>query len=176
MKVRQFILIKLLVCRTLCVSVGEIISLPWLSKELKNDLSKNNYLGCIIFILLVRESIFIGWEFSIFNSAVPRYKLSLCYTPIKPDLLDFPGVDIFACGLCDQVIWFQSLALLIRLYPSEIFVLVVSAKKKHFLSIQFLLLLDFVAYQEKKIKILFFFSFYYCPKYMSSIKKKKTIV
>jgi len=33
---------------------------------------------------------------------VLRYKLSLCYTPIKPDLLGFPGV--FACGLCDHMI------------------------------------------------------------------------
>jgi hypothetical protein len=45
------------------VSVGEIISLPRLSKELKNDLSKNNCLGGIILILLVRESIFVGWGF-----------------------------------------------------------------------------------------------------------------
>jgi hypothetical protein len=39
-----------------------------------------------------------------------------------------------------------------------------------FLSVQFLLLLDFAAYQKtKKIVILFG----YCPKYISSIKKKK---
>ena len=41
--------------------VGEIISLPWFSKELKNDLSKNNCLHGVILILLVRESIFVGW-------------------------------------------------------------------------------------------------------------------
>jgi hypothetical protein len=35
---------------------------------------------------------------------VPRYKLSLCHTPIKPDLLGFPGIGVFACGLCDHVI------------------------------------------------------------------------
>ena len=35
---------------------------------------------------------------------VPRYKLSLCHTPIKPDLLGFPGIGVFACGLRDQVI------------------------------------------------------------------------
>jgi hypothetical protein len=46
-----------------------IISLPWFSKELKNDLSKNNYLCGVILILLVRESIFVGWGFSVFNSA-----------------------------------------------------------------------------------------------------------
>jgi hypothetical protein len=44
----------------MCVCVGEIISLPWFSKELKNDLSKNNCLRGVILILLVRESIFVG--------------------------------------------------------------------------------------------------------------------
>ena len=34
---------------------------------------------------------------------VPRYKLSLCHTPIKPDLLGFPGIGIFVCGLLDHV-------------------------------------------------------------------------
>jgi hypothetical protein len=70
MQVRQFRLIKLLVCRTLCVCVcvSEIISLPWFSKELKNDLSKNNYLRSVILILLVRESIFVGWGFFVFDS------------------------------------------------------------------------------------------------------------
>jgi hypothetical protein len=33
---------------------------------------------------------------------VPRYKLSLYHTPIKPDLLGFPGIGIFACGLRDH--------------------------------------------------------------------------
>jgi hypothetical protein len=35
---------------------------------------------------------------------VPRYKLSLCHTPIKPDLLGFPGIGVFTCGLRDHVI------------------------------------------------------------------------
>jgi len=35
---------------------------------------------------------------------VPRYKLSLCHTPIKPDLIGFPGIGVFACGLRDHVI------------------------------------------------------------------------
>jgi hypothetical protein len=52
-----------------CVCVGEIISLPWFSKELKNDLSKNNCFRGVIFTLLVCESIFIGWGFSVSNSA-----------------------------------------------------------------------------------------------------------
>jgi hypothetical protein len=34
---------------------------------------------------------------------VPGYKLSLCHTLIKPDLLGFPGVGVFACGLRDHV-------------------------------------------------------------------------
>jgi hypothetical protein len=33
---------------------------------------------------------------------VSRYKLSLCHTPIKPDLLDFLGIDVFACRLRDH--------------------------------------------------------------------------
>ena len=35
---------------------------------------------------------------------VLRYKLSLCHTPIKPDLLGFPGIGVFACELHDHVI------------------------------------------------------------------------
>jgi hypothetical protein len=85
------------------VCVDEIISLPWFSKELKNDLSNNNCLRCVILILLVCESI-LGGGFSFLIVLVPRYKLSLCHTPIKPDLLGFPGIDVFACGLCDHVI------------------------------------------------------------------------
>jgi len=87
-----------------CVCVGEIISLPWFSKELKNDLSKNNSFRGVILILLVRESIFVGWGSPFLIVSVPRYKLSLCHTPIKPDLLGFPGIGVFACGLRDHVI------------------------------------------------------------------------
>ena len=95
--------------------VGETISLPWFSKELKNDLLKNN-------CLLVRESIFIGWGSSFPIVLVPKYKLSLCYTPIKLDLLGFSGIGVFAWPRDHEVriIWYQSLAPLIRLYPSEI--------------------------------------------------------
>jgi len=36
---------------------------------------------------------------------VPRYKLSLCHTPVKPDdLLGFLGIGVFVCGLRDHVI------------------------------------------------------------------------
>jgi len=85
-----------------CVCVGEIISLPWFSKELKNDLSKNNCLRDVILILLIRESIFVGWGSSFPIVLVPRYKLFLCHTPIKPDLLGFSGIGVFASGLRDH--------------------------------------------------------------------------
>jgi len=49
--------------------VDEIISLPWFSKELKNNLSKNNWLRGVILILLLHESIFVGWGFFVSNSA-----------------------------------------------------------------------------------------------------------
>jgi len=84
--------------------VGEIISLPWFSKELKNDLSKNNCLRGVILILLVRESIFVGWGSPFPIVLVPRYRLSLCHTPIKFDFLGFLGIGVFACGLRDHVI------------------------------------------------------------------------
>jgi hypothetical protein len=84
--------------------VGGIISLPWFSKELKNNLSKNNWLYGVIFILLIYESIFIGWGLPFPIVSVSRYKLSLCHTPIKPDLLGFPGICVFVCGLHDHMI------------------------------------------------------------------------
>ena len=43
----------------------------------------------------------MGFTFPIVS--VPRYKLSLCHTPIKPDLLGFPGIGVFAVGLLDRV-------------------------------------------------------------------------
>jgi hypothetical protein len=103
-RVMQFKLIKLLVCHTLCVCVGEIIPLPWFYKELKNDLSKNNCLCGVTLILLVRKSIFVGWGFPFPILLVPRYELSLCHTPIKPDLPGFLGISVFAYGLRDHVI------------------------------------------------------------------------
>jgi hypothetical protein len=58
------------------------------------------------------------------------HKLSLCHTPIKPDLLGFPRINVFVCRLLDHVFkrftpfWYQSFAPLIMLYPfiSYIFV------------------------------------------------------
>ena len=105
----------------LCVC--ETISFSWFSKELKNDLSKNNWLRGVILILLIRESIFIRWGFPFPIVLVPRYKLSLCHTPIKVDLLGFSGnwcLYMWVAWLRYHevhIIWYQSLAPLTRLYP-----------------------------------------------------------
>jgi hypothetical protein len=45
----------------------------------------------------------VGWGFSFPIVSVLRYKLSLCHTPIKPDLLGFPGIGIFVYGLRDRM-------------------------------------------------------------------------
>jgi len=50
-------------------------------------------------MLLVRKSIFVRWGSPFPIVLVPRYKLSLCHTPIKPDLLCFPGIGVFAVKL-----------------------------------------------------------------------------
>ena len=84
--------------------VCEIISLRWFFKRTQDDLLKNNWLRGVILILIVHESIFVGLGFPFSIVLVPRYKLSLCHTPIKPDLLGFPGIDVFAWGLHDHVI------------------------------------------------------------------------
>jgi hypothetical protein len=47
--------------------------------------------------------IYIVWGFSFPIVLVPKYELSLFHTPIKPDLLDFPGIGVFACGLLDRM-------------------------------------------------------------------------
>jgi hypothetical protein len=140
-------------CVCVCVCVGEIISLPWFSKELKNDLSKNNCLRGVILILLIRESIFVGWGSPFPIVLVPRYKLSLCHTPIKPDLLGFPGIGVFTYGFHDHVITrfasfvseFGSINQVISFWN---FCFLLFLQK--FLSVQFLLLLDFTAYQKTK--------------------------
>jgi hypothetical protein len=35
----------------------------------------------------------------------------LCHTPIKPDLLGFSGIGVFACGLCDHEVRIKSIGL-----------------------------------------------------------------
>jgi hypothetical protein len=47
--------------------------------------------------------IFVGWGISFPIVLLPRYKLSLYHTPIKPNLLGFTGIGVFVCGLLDRV-------------------------------------------------------------------------
>ena len=63
-------------------------------------------------ILLLRKLLFIGRGLIPILS-VPRYKLPLCHSPIKSDLLSFLGVESFVCGLLYHVIKsFASLSLI----------------------------------------------------------------
>jgi hypothetical protein len=64
-RLRIFQINKLLLLR-LCV--GGIISLIWFSKELKNNLSKNNRRHRVILILFVCESLIRWVEVSVSNS------------------------------------------------------------------------------------------------------------
>jgi hypothetical protein len=105
MKGRQFRLIKLLVVALcVCVCVGEIISLIWFYKELKTTYQKTTgfVMSSLYFSFANQYSLGGGFPFPIV--LVPRYKLSLCHTPIKPDLLGFSKIGVFACGLRDHVI------------------------------------------------------------------------
>jgi len=87
-----------------CVCVDEIISLLWFSKELKMTyrITTGFVASSLYFSFVNLYSLGEGFPFTIV--LVPRYKLSLCHPPIKPDLLGFPGIDVFACGLRDHVI------------------------------------------------------------------------
>ena len=97
--------------------VGEIISLPWFFKELKMTYRRTtNFVASSLYFSFANQySLGGGFFFPIV--LVPRYKLSLCHTPIKPDtiqersnsdfyvkctIVQFHGV--FACGLRDYVI------------------------------------------------------------------------
>jgi len=160
---------KLILPHLLCV--GGIISLP--SKKLKNNLSKNKWLHGVIFILHVRESIFIGWGSPFPILLVPKYKLFLCHTPVKPDLLGFSrnlmSLRVGCLTACSR----GSYHLVLK--PNSInkviscwnFCFLLISQK--ILSVQFLRLIEFAAYQKIK-KII---SLCYYPKYISSIKKRE---
>jgi hypothetical protein len=144
---------ELILPHLLCV--GGIISLP--SKELKNNLSKNKWLHGVILILHIRESIFIVWGSPFPILLVPRYKLSLCHTPIKPDLLGFSGnlmsLRVGCLTACSRgshhlVLEPNSINKVISCWNFR-FLLI--SKKIH--SVQFVILIEFAAYQ--KIKKLF---------------------
>jgi len=86
------------------VCVGEIISFPWFSKELKTTYQRTtNFVASSLYLSFANQySLGGGFLFPI--ALVPRYKLSLCHTPIKTDLLGFLGIGVFACGLHDHMI------------------------------------------------------------------------
>jgi len=87
-----------------CVCVGEIISLPWFSKELKTTYRIiTGFVESSLYFSFVNQYS-LGEGFSFLIVLVPKYKLYLCHTPIKPDLLGFSGIDVFVCGLHEHVI------------------------------------------------------------------------
>jgi len=91
-------------CVCVCVCVGEIISLPWFSKELKTTYRRTTgFVASSLYISFLNQYS-LGGGFPFPKVLVTRYMLSLCHTPIKPDLLDFSGIGVFACGLRDHVI------------------------------------------------------------------------
>ena len=83
---------------------GEIISLPWFSKELKMTYRRTTGFVASSLHFSFTNQYLLGGGFPFPTVSVSRYKLSWCHTPIKPDLLGFLGIDVFACGLRDHVI------------------------------------------------------------------------
>jgi len=79
-------------------------NLPWFSKELKTTCRRTTVFVASSLYFSFANQYSLGGGFLFPIVLVPRYKLSLCQTPIKPDLLGFPGIDVFACGLRDHVI------------------------------------------------------------------------
>ena len=88
----------------MCVCVGEIISLPWFSKELKTTYRRTiGFVASSLYLSFANQySLGGGFPFPIV--LVPRYKLSLFLTPIKPDLLGFSEIGVFTCGLREHMI------------------------------------------------------------------------
>jgi len=94
--------------------VGGIVYLPWFSKKLKTTYRRTTgfVASPLYFSFANQYSLSGAFPFPIV--VVPRYKLSLCHTPIKPDLLGFPGINVVACGLRHHVITrFTSTALFV---------------------------------------------------------------
>ena len=83
---------------------GKIISLPWFSKELKITYRRTiGFVASSLYFSFANQYL-LGRGFSFSIVLVPKYKLSLCHTPIKPDLLGFLRIDVFVCGLRDHMI------------------------------------------------------------------------
>ena len=84
--------------------VGGIVSLPWFSKELKMTYQRTTCFVASSLYLSFANQYSLGGGFLFPIVLVLRYKLSLCHISIKPDLLGFPGIGVFACGLHDHMI------------------------------------------------------------------------
>ena len=78
------------------------------------------------------ESIFVGRASPFPIVLVPRYKLSLCHTPINPDLLGFPGIGVLKCGLRDHVIK-RFASLIVSIWIFWVWNLTVVSKKQFLL-------------------------------------------
>jgi hypothetical protein len=112
----------------LVVWVGEKFFLPWFSKEQKMTYwrTTNFVAPSLYFSFMNQYSLGRGFLFPIM--LVPRYKLYLYHTPIKPNLLGFSGnwcICMLVAWPCVQearIIWYHSLAPLIKLYQYEIVV------------------------------------------------------
>ena len=61
-----------------------------------------DFVASSLYFSFANQYLLGGFQFLIV--LVPRYKLSLCHTTIKPDLHGFLGIGVFACGLRDHVI------------------------------------------------------------------------
>jgi hypothetical protein len=88
-RVRHAIQINKTSLRHLIVWVSEILFLFWFSKELKMTYWRTtDFVTSSLYFLLTNEYS-LGGGFSFPIVLVPRYKLYLCHTPIKPNLLGF---------------------------------------------------------------------------------------
>jgi hypothetical protein len=85
------------------VCVGGIISLPWFSNELKTTYQKTTSFVASSLYFSFPNQYSLGGGFPFPIVLVPGYKLPLCHTPIKPDLLGFPGISVF---VQKDVYWF----------------------------------------------------------------------
>jgi len=68
-----------------------------------NSHDAHHFVALSLYISFVNQYM-LGGGFSFPIVLVPKYKLSLCHTPIKPDLLGFSRISVFACGLHDHLI------------------------------------------------------------------------
>jgi hypothetical protein len=107
-----------------CVCVGEIISLPWFSKELKMTYRRTTdfVASSLYFSFTNQYSLGGGFPFPIV--LMSRYKLFLCHTLIKPDILGFLIIGVFA-----WVMWARYHEIRISMSLSELFQMVAIVEK-----------------------------------------------